>query len=119
MPRRLRVEGDLHHWLATALSELRDPRLESASITRVQMTDDLQLARIHVRLGVGVEDGAAPRKELMRGLRSATGRLRRAVAQHLGLRYAPELRFVYDEGPDATRRVDDLLAEIRQDDEAR
>ncbi len=119
VPRRLRVGGDLHLGLQAALSQLRDPRLVSASVIRVEMTDDLQLARIHVRLGVGAQDDAEQRKQLMRGLRSAVGRLRRDVAQHLDLRYAPELRFVYDEGQDATNRVDELLAEIREEDESR
>ena len=119
VPRRLRVEGDLHHGLVAALSQLQDPRLASASITQVEMTDDLQLARIHVRLGVGTQDDAEQRKQLMRGLSSAVGRLRGDVARRLDLRYAPQLRFVYDEGQDATNRVDELLAEIRKEDEDR
>jgi hypothetical protein len=44
---------------------------------------------------------------------AAAGRLRRHVGQRLALRYTPELRFVYDEGPDAAHRVDELLSEIR------
>jgi ribosome-binding factor A len=119
VPRRLRVAADLHQSLVVALSQLRDPRLASASVTQVEMTDDLQLARVHVRVGIGAEDGASQRKELMFGLRSAIGRLRKSVAQDLGLRYAPQLRFVYDEGLDAALRVDELLAEIREDDEER
>jgi len=119
VPRRLRVEGDLHHGLVAALAGLRDPRLESAAITRVQMTDDLQLARIFVRLGVSTQHGVDQRKRLMQGLRAASGRLRHDVAQYLDLRYAPELRFHYDEGPEAAQRVEELLEEIRREDEGR
>jgi ribosome-binding factor A len=49
---------------------------------------------------------------MLAGLRAAAGVLRREVGQALGLRYAPELRFVYDEGLDASLRIESLLAEI-------
>ena len=50
--------------------------------------------------------------ELIEALGRASGMLRREVTQRLGLRYAPELRFLYDEGLDRSLRVEELLAEI-------
>jgi ribosome-binding factor A len=119
VPRRLRVEGELHQALAVALRELRDPRVAAVHVTRVQMTDDLQLARIYVRHGgllPAVAEDDAKRRELMLGLRAASTRLRRRVGGQLALRYTPELRFMYDEGLDAAARVDELLAEIERED---
>lgn len=111
VPRRLRVESDLMSELSAALQRLHDPRLQATGITRVRLTDDLRFARVYVRLSYGA-DGAEQRRDLMRAITAAAGRLRRHVGQRLALRYTPELRFVYDEGPDAAWRVDQLLAEI-------
>jgi ribosome-binding factor A len=115
VPRRLRVERQVHERLASAIAALRDPALGSVNITRVSMTDDLRLARVYVRVGVELEADTVQRRALMRGLERASGRLRRELGSALGLRYTPELRFQYDDGEDAARRVDELLAEIRDD----
>jgi ribosome-binding factor A len=48
----------------------------------------------------------------MGALRRATGLLRREITRRLGLRHAPELRFVYDEGRDHLTEVERLLDEI-------
>jgi ribosome-binding factor A len=111
----MRVATQLLHYLAEHLRELADPRLFGASVTRVEMTDDLGLARVFVRLGVGAEDDRDGRRQLLSGLASAAGRLRGGVGRALGLRYTPDIRFHYDEGPDATARVEELLAEIRHE----
>ena len=115
VPRRLRVEGQLRQHVSTALSQMGDPRLADISLTRVQMTDDLQLARIFVRVSITGEQSEHTRRSLLRGLRSAAGRLRAQIGQRLALRYTPELRFLYDDGPDAAARVDELLDEIRRE----
>ncbi|HEU4537476.1 MAG TPA: 30S ribosome-binding factor RbfA [Polyangiaceae bacterium] len=75
------------------------------------MPDDLQMARVFVRHETRGDDAGA-RRAMLSGLRAASGVLRREVGQALSLRYAPELRFLYDEGLDATTRVEVLLAEI-------
>ena len=114
VPRRVRVEGDLHQELCAALRRLQDPRLEAATVTRVEMSEDLRFARVLVRLAYRDDEGSA-RTDLMRALAAAGGRLRSHVGRTLKLRFTPELRFVYDEGPDAARRVDELLAEIHDE----
>jgi ribosome-binding factor A len=107
-----RVEDGVRKEMATLLStELGDPRAAGAIVTRVQMTPDLRSARVHVRL---LEGGDVPgrRRDVVEALRHAAGMLRREVTQRLGLRYAPELKFQYDEGTDAASGVERLLAEI-------
>jgi len=111
--RSVRVAERVREELARALArDVGDPRLSHVVITRVEMPDDLQLARVLVRLTIGAEDPAA-RKKLMAGLVAASGLLRKRVGQSVGLRRSPELRFQYDEGQDASLRVEELLQEIK------
>jgi ribosome-binding factor A len=106
-----RVREEVSRLLARDLS---DPRLAHAMITEVSMPDDLQSARIKVRLAAGGES-AANRKRLLDGLRAAAGLIRKSVGKRLALRAAPEIRFEYDQGPDASARIEELLAEIKKE----
>jgi len=110
-----RVEQSVREEVSSLIgSELKDPRAAGAVVTRVQMRGDLRVARVHVRLLDDVED-AARRREVIEALRRASGMLRREVTQRLGLRYAPELKFEYDEGADHLTAVERVLAEIAAD----
>ena len=111
--RSVRVAERVREELARALArDVGDPRLSHVVITRVEMPDDLQMARVLVRLTIGAEDAGA-RKRLMAGLVAASGLLRKRVGHSVGLRRSPELRFQYDEGQDASLRVEELLQEIK------
>jgi len=113
--RAVRVAERVREEIARAMMrDLDDPRLLLAVVIRVEMPDDLSLARVLVRLTSVGEDEAA-RKRLLAGLAAASGILRKRVGEGVGLRRAPELRFVYDEGQDATTRVEEILAEIDRD----
>lgn len=94
--------------------EVDDPRLAAVVITTVEVTDDLMSARIGVRLLVGDED-AKTRAVVLKSLTRGAGRLRRLIAPRLELRRSPELRFHYDAGHDASRRVEELLHEIKSE----
>jgi ribosome-binding factor A len=98
--------------LAAALRGLRDPRVIGALVSRVELTDDLQTAKVYVRQELGAGDEAV-RRELLKGLGAASGKLRRDVSHSLGLRYSPTLRFFYDDAPDAVTRVEEILQEIK------
>jgi ribosome-binding factor A len=87
--------------------EVKDPRIGFVTVTRVSVTPDLHVAQIYV----GVLGDQAKRDGTLVGLRHSAGYMRRSVGQRLGLRFAPELHFVYDEGLDATERVAQLLDE--------
>ena len=95
--------------------EVDDPRLASLVITSVEVTDDLMSARIGVRLLVGDEE-PKNRALVLKSLARGAGRLRRLIAPRLELRRSPELRFHYDTGHDASKRVEELLHEIKRDD---
>jgi ribosome-binding factor A len=110
--RAVRVAERVREELATLIARtVRDPRVQGVSIARVDMTDDLRQARVLVRLLEGGDDEAR-REEAVTGLGRASGLLRREVTKRLSLRYAPELKFVYDDGQDHLSRVEQLLAEV-------
>lgn len=94
---------------------VHDPVLTQLSVSAVLMTDDLRLAKIYVRT-LDMEPSAQTQKTVLRGLERAKGFLRREVAQRLSLRYAPELRFHWDESIDRGRHMEALLQEIKSSD---
>ena len=122
VPRRLRVEGDVHQCLIACLRKMGDPRLRDVTVTRVEMTDDLQQVRVYVRGTFEVEtsQGSGVSKQaMMKGLAAAASRLRQEVGRMVALRYTPRLQFRYDDGLEAQARVDELLEEIASDDRSR
>lgn len=97
--------------------ELADPRLEGFLVTSVWLSNDLHIAKIFFRLATVARDAEllALRADAEKALERAGGRLRKALTERLGLRVAPELRFVYDEGQEARDRIDQLLDEVKRD----
>ncbi len=90
---------------------LRDPRLGSmVSITDVEVTQDLSLARVYV----STLQGGAERERLFEALRSATGFVRHELRPRLGLREVPELRFLLDESIERGARVDEILRKLER-----
>ena len=89
-----RINEEIQRELASLFRTLKDPRLQSGlvSITRVDTTGDLRYCRVSVSV---LEQDAV--KDIMRGLRSASGYLRRELGHRLNLRYTPELQFVADD----------------------
>lgn len=112
--RPARVAGLLRQELARLVGrDLGDPRLAGLIIASVTMTPDLRLARIFYRLMEGTEKERCD--DAQKALEKASGRLKKAVTGRLGLRFAPELRFQYDEGQEARDRIDELLEEVKRD----
>lgn len=87
---------------------VHDPGIGFVTITRVQVTPDLQQARIfYTALG----DEKA-RRESARALGRAAPYLRRQIGSRLRLRRVPELTFVYDESIAGQDRIEQLLQEL-------
>lgn len=87
------------------LRELRDPRLAGVTVTEVVIDRELQYADVYVN-ALGDDDRQA---DVMAGLASASGFLRREVAQSLDLRSAPVMRFHWDPRLRYVEEVDSLL----------
>ncbi len=90
------------------LREVNDPRLAGVTITEVQIDRELQYATAYVN-ALGDD---SRREEVMAGLQSAAGFLRRELAQGLDLRSAPVLRFEWDPRLRYVEEVDELLNEL-------
>jgi ribosome-binding factor A len=90
--------------------ELGDPLLSEIVVTEVSLSDDLGVADVSVRLLS--DDSTDRRRAAVRALRRASHKLQRSVGGKLALKKTPALRFRYDVGHDAARRVDELLREI-------
>jgi ribosome-binding factor A len=99
-------------------NEVKDPRAAGAVITGLEVSGDLRSARVRVRLLSGGDEPEA-RQRLLLALSRAAGMLRREVTHRLGLRIAPEFRFLYDDGADKASRVEELLAQIEASRRAR
>ena len=102
------------HFAEALRREVDDPRFAAVVVTGVEITDDLMIAKIGVRLLVA-DDDEKQRRQIVDRLRRAGPRLRRAITPRLELKRAPELRFHYDVGPDAHQRVSELHKEVEQE----
>jgi ribosome-binding factor A len=89
------------------LFEVKDPRASFVTVTSVDVTRDLAVAK--VRWSV-LEDKHRSRVEHM--LEHARGFFRTEVARDLQLRTAPELRFEYDRGIAQAARIEQVLREV-------
>ncbi|HEX7476331.1 MAG TPA: 30S ribosome-binding factor RbfA [Polyangiales bacterium] len=96
--------------------EVRDPAVADVYVTRVALTDDLQHARVYVRL-TRPEVDDKQRSTTLRALERAGGHLRRELGPRLRLKYMPDLKFFWDEGLDRAARVEAVLEEIRREHE--
>jgi ribosome-binding factor A len=105
------------HFADVLRREVDDPRFAAVVVTGVDVSDDLLIAKIGVRLLLA-EDELEQRRDIIDRLRRAAPRLRRAITPRLELKRAPELRFHYDVGPDAQQRVAELLREVEAERQA-
>ena len=87
-----RINEEIQRELVTLLRSVKDPRVHGmVSITAVDTTGDMRYAKVYISV-LETEDA----KEVLKGLRSAAGFLRRELSSALTLRYVPELIFEQD-----------------------
>jgi ribosome-binding factor A len=109
------IRGELGELLAR---DVHDPGIGFVTLTRVQVTPDLQQARVYyTALGPSGEE-ARTRRETARALDRATPYLRRQIGSRLHLRRVPQLTFIYDESIAGQDRIEQLLNEIHAADAA-
>jgi ribosome-binding factor A len=93
---------------------LKDPRLDMVSITGVEVTDDLQAAKIFFCVYDPASDGGRSRAAAAaEGFASAIGFIRRELLHRLDLKKLPDLTFHYDASFDYGDRIERLLKEAR------
>ena len=104
-----RINEEVMREIATLIPTLKDPRIGlMTSITRAEVTPDMRYARIFI--SVLGDDTAL--KDSIKGLRSASGYLRRELSRTLQLRYTPELVFVPDDSITHGVHIMELLESV-------
>ena len=106
------IRGELAQLLAR---EVHDPGLGFVTLTRVQVSPDIQLARVFYTV-LGDETA---RRNSARALDRASAFLRRQIGARLRLKRVPELKFQYDEAVAGQDRIEQLLNEIHAADRQR
>ncbi len=115
--RLARLETDIKKILAEVITyEIKDPRISTfVAVTRVELTRDFSYATVYISSptgSCGSEIKKAEADELLEGLHSAKGFLKKKLAAELTIHRTPDLIFKYDDTADYLRHIDDLLAGI-------
>ncbi len=101
-----RVRQELSDML---IRELNDPRLKQIYVTDVKVDKELAFADIFV----SAVEGSVRSQEILDGLESAGGFIRRTLAARVELRVFPKLRFHWDPTPEHADHIEKVLAELR------
>lgn len=88
--------------------DVRDPRVGGVTVTRVEVSGDLWVARVFVRLGGTGEE----RSDSVAGLEAAAPFVRRRLGRELHIRRVPELQFREDRALDHATRIDRILKDL-------
>jgi ribosome-binding factor A len=92
------------------IREINDPRLQQIYVTDVKVDRELAYADVYVSAVEGVSRSA----DVLAGLESASGFLRRTLAARVELRAFPRLRFHWDMTPENADQIEKILAELRK-----
>lgn len=108
-----RINEEIQRELANLIRTVKDPRVHGlVSITAVETTPDLRYAKVFV----SVLDRSDV-NEVVKGLKSAGGYLRRELGRALSLRYTPELVFERDDSIDKGAHILEVLKDIERREE--
>ena len=95
------------------LKRIRDPRVEGVTVTGVEVTGDLQQAKIYYSV---LSELASVYQKAAAGLEAATGLIRKELGSRLAIYKTPELKFVKDESVQYGNKIDDLIRQLHQND---
>ena len=107
-----RINEEIQRELSALIRTIKDPRVSETgmvSITAVETTPDLLYAKVYVS-ALDKEQSTA----ILKGLRSASGYLRRELGHALQLRYTPELVFEQDDSIDKGAHILELLRKVEE-----
>lgn len=105
-----RTSEDIKRELTAVFRELKDPRVTGAflSIVRVEVTNDLSYCTVYV----SAIEGADKAKEAVKGLKSASGFIRRELGHRLRLRHVPELIFNATDSIEYSAHISRILTSL-------
>ena len=101
-----RTNDDIRIVLSELLREIKDPRVNQGmlSIVRTETTGDLRYCKVYLSVF-----GLKNEKDLKKGLKSASGWLRRELGSKLDLRYTPELIFELDNSIEHGAHINEII----------
>lgn len=91
-----------------AKGEIHDPRLEGISFTEVNVDRELSYANIFV----SAVEGSSRAKDVLEGLETASGFLRKTLASRVELRTFPRLRFHWDSTPENADKIERIIYKL-------
>ena len=100
-----RVRESLLREVSVVIKNLKDPRIGTMNVVDVDLSRDLKYAKVFVSM-IGTE---SDRSDAMRVLSKARGFIRKEVAERLQLRFAPEIKIMYDDSAERAARMSSLL----------
>ena len=102
-----RTTEDVKRELTAIFRELKDPRVAETflSIVRVEVTNDLSYCTVQVSAIEGMDKA----KEAVKGLKSASGFIRRELGHRLKLRHVPELIFDATDSIEYSAHINSIL----------
>ncbi len=105
-----RITEDIKRELIHILREVKDPRVsEMLTVIKVDVSNDLSYCKVYVSAVEGIETA----RESVKGLKSASGFIRKRLGSELRLRKVPELRFVADDSIEKGFELFDKLKSLR------
>ena len=111
MSRHERVEEAIRKEVSTIIhDELKDPRIGFITVTRVELTKDLRIAKIFYSV-LGKEE---EHRKTKLALDSALGYIRKLVAQRINLRIATELMFKEDRSTEYSVKIEEVLSQLKE-----
>ena len=100
-----RINEEVQRELAVLIPTVKDPRVTGMiSVTAVEVTQDLKYAKVYISV-LDKDDSA----QVLKGLKSAAGYLRRELGRSLNLRSTPELTFFRDDSMAKGARILEML----------
>ena len=93
------------------IKEISDPRLHEVYVTDVRVDREITYADVYV----SAVEGKSRSAEIVQGMESASGFLRRALSTRVELRAFPRLRFHWDPTPENADHIEKILAQLREE----
>lgn len=96
------------------LTDLHDPRIQGVTVTFVEVSPDMRVAKVHV----SVMGDEAAQNLCLKGLQSSAGYLQQKVSKRIDTRYTPVIRFELDMGVKKSIALAKMLGDVLPKDDA-
>ena len=97
------------------LNRVKDPRVQDVTMTGIDLSNDLKLARVYF----SVMGDKSDIERALAGLNSAKGFIKREIGLRMQLRYVPEIKFLHDASLESGSHLDRIFKEIQKDEGVR